>query len=947
MIDYAMPPLPDDRTIVLDRPGTAWRIATGEVLLGAVRRSHVDSDGRVQGAVVRIGGIAAGDAIFGACFASSDGDWVLVAHAGEGTTFEPVVFDGHSPANRDSICSRYVRFLIDSVSGRAPSPTRFLERGLLPLESGDVVRARRHVAFARVAAGELHYNGALPVHPGDLVLLTDHTWLSADASATLEAVGRSGDVATPERFDALARVHALFGVLLEARERELDALRARAITDSLQHDRTTLARGLGALTDVLDEDAVRLDAEAGPLLRAASLVAKAGGAPLTLASGHTYAGVAGLYGIANAANLRVRMVELPARWWEAELESFVAFRKADSQPIAVLAQRSGTARYVIVDPATGSRVAVAAANAAEIPGEVYTILRQLPDRPLNLADLIGFAFRGASQDVLSVLALALVGGLLATATPIAIGLVFDRIVPAAERVQLGLVAAGLAAFALAAAIAEVVRGMIVVRIQARFGASLQQALMERVVSLPAEFFRRFGVGDLVQRVLGIDQIEQYVSDVTVSAALSGIFSLFSLAVIFAYDPAIAVLAVVIAAIALAVLVVQAVVVARYARAIAERGGRVATDVLQMIDGIAKLRVANAETRAFVRWLDQFIEQRRAIVGNQRAMIPFTTFSRTWPLVAGFAVIAYVVFRNAGALNAGTYLTVSAALGQFLASLFGLGDAAVAIAQTVPIYERAKPFLEAVPERSAARSDPGPLRGGLSLTNVAFRYVPTGTPTLDDISFEVRPGQFVAIVGPSGSGKSTLMRLLLGFERPEAGTVCYDGRDLASLDLGAIRRQIGTVLQSSRLIPGSIYENITAGRIITPDEAWDAARAVGIAADIAAMPMQMQTYLGASGGGLSGGQRQRLVIARAIATAPRILLFDEATSALDNATQAIVTATLAELNATRIVIAHRLSTIVGADVIIVIEAGRKVQQGTYEELVAQPGLFADLARRQLL
>jgi len=492
-----------------------------------------------------------------------------------------------------------------------------------------------------------------------------------------------------------------------------------------------------------------------------------------------------------------------------------------------------------------------------------------------------------------------------------------------------------------------VRSMLVVRIQARFGAALQQALMERLISLPAEFFRRFGVGDLAQRVLGIDQIEQYVSDVTISAALSGIFSLFSLVLIFVYDPPIAVIAVGIAIVALSVLVAEATIVARYARVIADRSGRVATDVLQMIDGIAKLRVANAETRAFVRWLDEFIEQRRAIVGNQRAMIPFTTFGRTWPIVAGFAVIAYIVFFHGGTLNAGTYLTVSAALGQFLSALFGLGDAASATAQTIPIYERAKPFLDAIPERAANRHDPGPLRGGLSLKNVVFRYVATGAPTLDHVSFDIQPGQFVAIVGPSGSGKSTLMRLLLGFEQPEAGTISYDGRDLASLDLGAVRRQIGTVLQSSRLIPGSIYENIAAGRILTPDEAWDAARAVGIAGDIAAMPMQMQTYLGGTGGGLSGGQRQRLAIARAIATAPRLLLFDEATSALDNATQAIVTATLAELNATRIVIAHRLSTIAGADTIVVVEAGRVVQQGSYDELMAQDGLFAELARRQVL
>jgi NHLM bacteriocin system ABC transporter ATP-binding protein len=947
MIDEANA-VDSDAPRLLDTPGTAWRIVAGEVLLGAVPAKHVDAAGNVHGSVLRIGGIPAGDAMFGGRFASGGGDWIFVAHAAPGTVVVPLTFDTYSPANRDAICSHYLKFLIDSTGAKtAFSPTKFLEKDPLAFSSDDIVRARRRVGFARVISGEPLYNGTLPLAVGDVVMLTDHVWLTTAGNAEIEAIGRSSDVDTAERFDAIARVHALFGLLLEARERALDAQRATAITQSLNHDRVTLARGLGALTDVLQSDVVHLDADAGPLVRAAELVAYAGGTPLTIASGHTYAGLAGLYAIANAANVRVRMIELPARWWEAELEPFLTFRLEDAQPIAILPHREGKTRYVMVDPMTGAREAVTAENAAALPGEVYTIVRPLPDKPLKLSDLVAFAFRGAGRDVLGTLGLGLVGGLLATTTPIAIGLLFDQIVPSAERVQLGLIVVGLVVFAITAAVAEFVRSMLVVRIQARFGATLQQALMERLVSLPAEFFRRFGVGDLAQRVLGIDQIEQYVSDVTISAALSGLFSLFSLALIFIYDPPIALLAVVIAIVALAVLFTQAFIVARYSRLIAERSGRVATDVLQMIDGIAKLRVANAETRAFVRWLDEFIEQRRAIVGNARAMIGFTTFARTWPIFAAFAVIAFVVFHNAGTLDAGTYLTVNAALGQFLGALFGLGDAAASTAQTIPIYERAKPFLDAVPERDATRRDPGQLRGGLTLTDVVFRYVATGPPTLDGISFSVQPGQFVAIVGPSGSGKSTLMRLLLGFEKPESGTVAFDGRDLASLDLGAVRRQIGTVLQSSRLIPGSIYENIAAGRILTPDEAWDAARAVGIAPDIAAMPMQMQTYIGGTGGGLSGGQRQRLAIARAIATSPRLLLFDEATSALDNATQAIVTATLAELNATRIVIAHRLSTIVGADTIIVVAAGRVVQQGSYAELMAQEGLFAELARRQVI
>ncbi|HEY9805050.1 MAG TPA: ATP-binding cassette domain-containing protein, partial [Candidatus Obscuribacterales bacterium] len=209
-----------------------------------------------------------------------------------------------------------------------------------------------------------------------------------------------------------------------------------------------------------------------------------------------------------------------------------------------------------------------------------------------------------------------------------------------------------------------------------------------------------------------------------------------------------------------------------------------------------------------------------------------------------------------------------------------------------------------------------------------------------------PGEFIAIVGPSGSGKSTLFRLLLGFESPQIGQVFYDRQNLLSLDIHAVRRQIGVLLQNSRTNTASIFENIAGNALITMDEAWEAARHAGFADEITAMPMGMHTVVSEGGSNLSGGQRQRLLIARALALKPRILLFDEATSSLDNQTQAIVSESLKKLQITRIVIAHRLSTIQDADRIYVLEAGRVVQQGSFQQLMSQEGLFFRLMQRQI-
>jgi ATP-binding cassette subfamily C protein len=287
-----------------------------------------------------------------------------------------------------------------------------------------------------------------------------------------------------------------------------------------------------------------------------------------------------------------------------------------------------------------------------------------------------------------------------------------------------------------------------------------------------------------------------------------------------------------------------------------------------------------------------------------------------------------------------------AFGISLAGIVATSNALLAMLLAVPLYEQAKPILVTPPEVDGEKEAPGELAGDISIQHATFRYEADGPPVLRDLTVHVKPGEFVAFVGPSGSGKSTILRLLLGFETLESGSIYYDARDLAGLDVRAVRRQIGVVLQSGRLMTGDIYTNIVGSAPMPMDAAWEAAQMAGFADDIRQMPMGMHTVISEGGGTLSGGQRQRLMIARAIVHRPRILLFDEATSALDNRTQVIVSASLERLQATRIVIAHRLSTIMHADRICVVQRGELVQSGSYEDLMRQGGLFAELAARQL-
>ncbi len=641
----------------------------------------------------------------------------------------------------------------------------------------------------------------------------------------------------------------------------------------------------------------------------------------------------------------MRLVRLQVGWQQREHGPLLAFRGPKREPVALLPHR-GRTHYVLIDPARNVEpVRVDTALASEIDSSAYVFLRPFPERAVGVWDLLKFGLRHSGVDALQILAFGFAGGILAGTIPLATAILYGTIIPGAMRPQLVTMGFALLAIALTATVTEIVRGLTIVRLQAHVGTTLQSAVMERLLALPASFFRRYEIGDLADRLMGIDRIEQYVSDITISAALSGVFSLVSFALLFIYDVGLAWLCALLALIAIAAAVTEALATLPLRRQIFDRFGGIAGFVLQIFNGIPKLRIARAETRAFVGWLHRFVAMRRITTRVGTIVYRFGIFSAIWPAATTLAIIGYVFVVRHGAFPASTFIAASAAFGQLLASLLGLGDAFVAVIRVIPIYERARPLLRELPEVLQAHGDPGTLTGAIELRNLSFRYETAPAVTLDRLDLKIEPGSFVAIVGPSGSGKSTLFRLLLGFEKPNHGAVLYDGHDLASVDLAAVRRQIGSVLQSTAALQGTIFENIAGARYITHDQAWDAARRVGIADDIAKLPMQLETYLGSDGGGLSTGQRQRIAIARAIVTSPHVLLFDEATSALDNETQAIVMKTLEQLSATRVVIAHRLSTIQSADRIVVLEAGRIVQDGVYRDLVATAGPFADLAQRQ--
>ncbi|MES2708564.1 MAG: NHLP bacteriocin export ABC transporter permease/ATPase subunit [Verrucomicrobiota bacterium] len=669
--------------------------------------------------------------------------------------------------------------------------------------------------------------------------------------------------------------------------------------------------------------------------------------------------------IVRASRIRSRMVGLRDDWWNREHGAMLGYLAAPADPSAdpknppapvpqdpvALIPRNGG--YELINPATGERRRVTRETARGLYPFAQVFYRPFKDGILTVMDVVKFGSRGLAGDAIRVMLMGCLMGVLATLTPLFSGQIFDTAIPGAEKGTLIQFGIALLSGAFAAAAYQVVRSLAVLRIEGRMDYSVQAALWDRLLNLPSTFFRKYAAGDLADRTAGIDSIRSLVSGVGVTAILGAVTSVFYLFVMFKFSAMMG-----LAAIGLVLVAMILTAAANYAQLRHQRDesnirGFISGLVLQFLTGVSKIRVAGAEDHALKVWARNFGKQKRIAWTIGRIENFVTVFNAGYPVLCTLTIFATLVQVQTAAegggepITTGSFIAFNTAFGSFLAAMLGLSRASMSMLAVVPVWERLKPILLTSPELGEDRMFPGELTGQIDLYHVNFRYDPEGPLILQNVSLSIRPGEFVAFVGPSGSGKSTLLRVLLGFEVPESGKAFFDGQDLQTLDLREVRQRLGVVLQTSRLAPTTIFQNIIGPNTsLTLEDAWAAAEGSGLADDVRGMPMGMQTVISEGGGTFSGGQKQRLMIARAIVNRPRILFFDEATSALDNQTQKMVTNSLDAMHATRIVIAHRLSTIANADRIVVLVKGRVVENGTYDELIKLNGHFAELARRQV-
>ncbi|MDZ7993932.1 MAG: NHLP family bacteriocin export ABC transporter peptidase/permease/ATPase subunit [Nostoc sp. EfeVER01] len=963
-----------NQSLLLSDPQTIWVVKSGYLALFAIALNN----GIPEGSRRYLFSSTAGQAMFGtASSLDSEQHQILAVFFEETellkvsrTELNRLFADTNSEAV--AFIEGWIYQLGSVIAGITTPTTPLLPQGIqyYSLAKNQIFQPPGHVSWVQILQGRAKWmgfgdllltpvSGILPLHP--------NMWLEASDTVELKTVSTLEISDVNSLLGGLSQLQTYFLnciELLQRQEMNAELLRFEA-RESLE--RQVMQETLAELASVLPqpklnrlssslEFSISIDANHPDraLLVAAGAVGRALGVEIRppAASEDPKRVQDPVEAIARASHIRVRRIQLRDNWWQKDCGPMLAFTLQDNLPVALLP--ISDTRYQLYAPWQQKRVSVDARIAAALAPTGYVFYRPLPNKPLKTFDLLQFALQGHSKELIVIVVMGITISLLGMLTPQATAILIDKAIPDANRGLLSQLVVGLLAAAFGGMLFQLALGFATIRLETFADSATEAAVWDRLLNLKATFFRSFSVGDLNSRVTAISQIRQRLGNTVFKTIFSSMFSLLNLGLLFYYSIYLALIACVVALINIAVTIISGMLIVRKVRPLLEQEGQIFGVMVQLINGVAKLRVAKAEARAFAYWGKKYTHQLKLMLSTQGIEDSLAVINQVLPVLTTAAIFWFATTLigqsqtpGATSLSTGTFLAFNVAFGTFIHGVTNLSSTVVEVLQVLPLWQRAQPILQGELEINSSQADPGRLSGKLVADRVSFRYRDDGPLTLDDVSIHAQPGEFIAIVGPSGSGKSTFLRLLLGFEFPKAGSIYYDGQDLASVDVHAVRRQLGVVIQNSRLMSASIFENIASGAVLTMDEAWQAAQMAGFADDVAAMPMQMHTVVSEGGSNLSGGQRQRLLIARALALKPRILLFDEATSALDNRTQAIVSQSLEQLKVTRIAIAHRLSTIQNADRIYVLQAGKIVQQGSFTDLANQPGLFAQLMLRQML
>jgi NHLM bacteriocin system ABC transporter ATP-binding protein len=954
-----------NKPLLLSKPDCVWVIVSGEL---EVYYSRVDKQGNIRSSRKYLYSASKGEMLFSLQEAGRVNSVALLAVSSEAKLIE-VRKEFLPRLNANQLSIKFEKWVVKMGACFNEKAIPRVYESLedcddFELVEGDIAYPTKGLKWVEIQEGACSVYGSLTDNLADyqnitkgIIPVTSYLYIQARSEEVKLNVFSTIDIIHDELSLMLA-IHYLQRFFVERLESLIHKqlrLEALGIKEKIRNNDNMIEGSLEALKSIVDQkDLLEFEVQgiSSDLLGVCKIIGKeiqhTFEAPQHLDES-SHSRLNQLKAIAQVSKIRVRKVILRGNWWQDENGHLLAFTAEEKEPVALIQQKNR--KYLLKTAKDPKGRIVDKQVADELDPIAYMFFYSFETKMDSVKKIGAFAIKGLKRDIGLIILAALAGSFLGIFTPILSGLLFDDVIPQADRSFLVEVVSIMVIVGLISALLRLIKGVLRLRVETRSNINIQAALMDHLLRLPVTFFQQYSAGDLTARALGINSIREVLSHTLLTALLSGAFTLVNIILLFYYDSNLAWIGVGLGIVAFAFIIFIGLNKLKYDRQIAHQQGEIQGLLFGLLSGISKIRISGAEKRVFAIWAHSFGKLKNLGFRSENLENYATVFNNAFPLATNmifFGAIFYIIQKlesTGDMISVGIFMAFITAFRQFLGDSLQISYAIISSLNIIPIFERIKPILEEEPESSIGSTDPGQLYGEIEMNAVTFRYHKDQAPVLKNISFSIKTGEMVAFVGPSGSGKSTIMRLLLGFEEPEAGSIYYDGQAFDSLNRELVRKQVGVVLQNGALMAGSISMNIIGNSELTLEDAMEAVKMAGMDEDIKQMPMGMHTVISEGASTFSGGQKQRLMIARAIVHKPRILFMDEATSALDNRTQNIVSESLERLQATRIVIAHRLSTVINADRIFVVDNGEIVESGNYHELMKKDGLFATLAKRQ--
>ncbi len=966
---------------LLDKTDKIWLVLKGSVDLFWINNDSTGSGSTFTGKRHHLMQVAQGDVVFGLVSKFDDVSFIAVPTNGSKlvcSDLQQYIELRHQKKQIGNIANSldtWCAHILDNISRRPPLcdtmnivPGRDIE-----VSGNTVLHTKSGVLWVWDRQNLLTLFGEF-ICKASTVPLSPHIW------GQLQEASRFSAITTIERLAAgESETKVLLSDLLIFNQTALEIFNQYLLEQQdeekqyfLQHEMeeaNKLSSALSSLSSILHSDRhFSAAAATTPFLAACQLMARESGItlPETMPSEKTISNWPDpILAFAEYVGFFVRRIALEGDWWRDMQMPVLSYYGESKQACVILPKDKG--HCLLIDPANHTSQRVTAEIATHIDDTGHVFYPPFPTGKLEPFELFRFGVKGVQRRIFPIIMLTVLTGLLSLATPLVTNWILEPIIPEAQMGQLVVMICALILVGVSMAVFSFVQSIALMRMEGLITHRVQAAVWDKLLKLPASFFRKFSVGDLASRAQGIDSMRQLLTNSLLSSFVHGVTGLFSFGMMLYYNWKISLFILLIMFVFVVINYFIGKKILSHAKAILDLTGKLRAEVFRLLSAVQKFRITGSERSAFAHWASvyaplQTLSFQQKKLNNALSIIKsvFSSLALIILLVVlaweGGSLLDFYRIDNIQSVNGienmikilpmAHFVAFHVAFGQFMSAVFGLSNMTIQLLNIKPLFDRIRPILEAEQETIGHNEYVADITGDIEVLDIKFRYNQEADLILDETSLYAKPGEYIAITGPSGAGKSTLIRLLLGFDQAEAGSIFLDGKDISQIDKRSMRRHFGVVLQNGRLLSGSIFHNITAGADLSHDAAWVAAKKAGLDKDIEKMPMGMETFLSEGATTLSGGQRQRLMIARALIHKPRVIIFDEATSALDNEVQSIVMTSLDELNNTRIVIAHRLSTIVNADRIYVMDQGRVMESGNYQELMDRNGLFHEMAIRQI-